>query len=247
MFISDIITPQVINKWKKGNNILIEAHTGSGKSFFMLNTLADYCKTHNLKMILFSNRNPLKEQNRISAPHHVKCFNYQSFERMTKEELYKSLGYYDIMCFDECHYFFKDSAFNFYTNRVLEYALSPTNQIKIFASATPEPLFYTNIKFDFDYHLKNDYSYVKEVVFYSDLGTIWPTIEKSTKKSFCVISDIKRAQKIYVKNSENISLICSKSNPLFKISDKTALDTIIDTELLPKKIVLATTVLDNRR
>lgn len=216
-----------------------------GKSFFVLNQLADYCKKHNMNMLLFSNRNPLKEQNLAHAPKNVKCYNYQSFEKFGQKALFASLSYYDIICFDECHYFFKDSSFNYNTSMVLEYALAKTNQIKIFSSATPEPLFYTNIKFNYTYNIKHDYNGIKEVVFYSDIGTIWDKIIASKKKTFCVMNDMKRAQSLYAQTKENISLICSKSNSLFRISDKEALDFIIKTEMLPNKIAIATTVLDN--
>lgn len=189
MYISEIITKHMIETWQLGENILIEAQTGSGKSSFMLNDFAQYCKEHGLNALLFSNRDLLKKQNKKLAPENIDCYNYQYIEKMSPENIKEFLLQYNIIFFDECHYFFKDSSFNDNTDKILDYAKSSKSQIKIFASATPEPLYYSNIEFSHEYHIPHDYSFIEKIIFYDDMSDIIKEIETSTAKSLCFLSN----------------------------------------------------------
>ena len=245
MFVQDVIDLSEVIKWQAKDNVLVKAPTGSGKSYFILNILARYCEFVNKKMLIFSNRNLLKEQNKKKSYANIDCFNYQKFERMTTKQLEKELGGYDIICFDECHYFFVDSTFNGDTKKVLNYALKKTDQIKIFSSATPEPLYETNIKFNFRYDIEENFDFIESVRFYTDINALLPEILKNPAKSIVFFNDSSEALKFKMGNKDAVSFICSKSNEFYKFCDKEEEESIIEENRFKRKILATTTVLDN--
>lgn len=245
MYIAEMITRSIVETWKQGENILIEAQTGSGKSSFMLNDFAQYCKEHNLKALLFSNRDLLKKQNKKLAPDNIDCYNYQYIEKLSPENIKSFLLQYDIILFDECHYFFKDSNFNENTDKILDYAKTSEKQIKIFASATPEPLYYTGIKFNHEYHVPHNYSFIRKLIFYDNMSDIIKEIETNSAKSLCFLSNTGEACKYALTHNKTTSFICSKSNTLWRISDQEAAKKLIETSKFDAKILMATTVIDN--
>jgi superfamily II DNA or RNA helicase len=245
MFVQDVIDLSEVIKWQAKDNVLVKAPTGSGKSYFILNILARYCELVNKKMLIFSNRNLLKEQNKKKSYTNIDCFNYQKFERMTTKQLEKELGGYDIICFDECHYFFVDSTFNGDTKKVLNYALKKTDQIKIFSSATPEPLYETNIKFKFRYDIEENFDFIESVRFYTDIKKILPDVLENPAKSIVFFNDSSEALKFKNNNKNVVSFICSKSNEIYKFCDKEEEESIIEENRFKKKVLATTTVLDN--
>jgi hypothetical protein len=245
MFISDLITPDEIATWRNGDNILIKSQTGSGKSHFMINVLARYCEEHNLKTIIFSNRDLLNQQNKKLALKNVECFNYQYFEKMTPEAIKKKLDQYDVINADECHYFFEDASFNKNTEKVLQYLLQPSNQIKIFASATPEPMYHTGISFAKQYDVPRDYSFIEQLVFYNDFGDIQDFLLKDDYKTLCFVGNAENGCRFALKNSEQADFICSKNNALWRFSAKDTFEKIVTKSRFAKKILVATTVIEN--
>lgn len=244
-YISDMITLPVIQTWKRGENIMIRAQTGKGKSHFIINILAQHAKELNLKILILSNRDLLKQQNQKLALDNVECYNYQFLEKLDQEQLDRFLQRFDIINFDECHYFFKDSAFNENTERVLLYALKPTNQIKLFASATPEPLYHTGIEFQHEYTLPADYSFIERIEFYDELPEVMNKILESPDKTICFLSNAAYACKLTLTHYDQMKFICSKSNPLWKVADKKVAEDIVQNSSFKTKILITTTVLDN--
>ncbi|MBO7695734.1 MAG: DEAD/DEAH box helicase family protein [Methanobrevibacter sp.] len=245
MFISDLITTQEIETWQRGDNILIKSQTGSGKSHFMINVLARYCEEHNLKTIIFSNRDLLNQQNKKLALKNVECFNYQYMEKMTPEAIKRKLDKYDVINADECHYFFEDASFNRNTEKVLQYLLTPSNQIKIFASATPEPMYHTGIKFAKQYDVPHDYSFVEQLVFYNDFDEIQDFLLKDEFKTLCFVGNAERGCHFAFEHPDLADFICSKNNALWRFSAKSTFETIVEKSRFAKKILLATTVIEN--
>jgi superfamily II DNA or RNA helicase len=245
MFVDEIIEQNAIMKWKINDKILIKAPTGSGKSHFMLHILARYYNSVNRKVLIFSNRSLLREQNKERAEENVDCINYQYFEKMTKKKMEKMLASYDVLCFDECHYFFSDSSFNDTTDNVLRYALKDTNQLKIFASATPEPLYKTGAKFNQEYNIEENFDFIEELVFYDKTEKALEEIMNQEKKAVCFFSNATKAISFKETNKEEIAFICSKGNPLYRFRDKDELDNIITKNRFEKKVLATTTVLDN--
>ena len=105
---------------------------GTGKSTFIMNVLARYCADNNLKILIFSNRDILKKQNEKLALQNVDCFNYQYLEKFQSKDMEKFLNQYDIINFDEAHYFFKDSGFNSDSDKTNIKQILRTNHIDEF-------------------------------------------------------------------------------------------------------------------
>lgn len=245
MYISDLVTLDEVKSWKRGDNILIKSQTGTGKSFFITNILARYCEENNLRALIFSNRNLLKQQNEKLAMKNVECINYQFVEQMNKEKLEEKLATFDIINLDECHYFFKDASFNRNTQRVLEYALQPTNQIKIFLSATPEPLYYTDVKFAKQYDIPKNYSFIKKIVFYDDIADVLDEILESDYKSICFFSNATKACRFALSHPAYVKFFCSSGNSLWRLADKKLAKEIVMDSKFSSHVLATTTVLEN--
>jgi KaiC/GvpD/RAD55 family RecA-like ATPase len=56
---NDLITPEIINKWKKGTGIILNGGTGTGKTYFVIHNLADKCLTEGKKILYLCNRTAL--------------------------------------------------------------------------------------------------------------------------------------------------------------------------------------------
>ena len=245
MYISQLITLQEMKKWTAGNNILIHAPTGTGKSHFVFTKLARYCQKNQLKMLIFSNRDILKQQNKRLAQCGVECYNYQFLEQLPFEEIRRFLEKFDIVDFDECHYFFKDSDFNKNTDNVLRYAMLSNKQIKLFASATPEPLKLANVKFDYEYQIEPDYSFIKEITFYRTPGEILNELLEDEAKSLCFFSRASEAAKFAAKHRAQVRFVCSASHHLWEQASQETIQEIITKSRFKCQVLAATTVLDN--
>jgi len=61
-YVSDLIKFKDIEQWVEGYIIAINAHTGSGKSYFIKKILKDYCIINKKTILLLTNRDILKDQ-----------------------------------------------------------------------------------------------------------------------------------------------------------------------------------------
>ena len=240
-YIQDYIERAKIKKWKSGDNILIDAQTGIGKSHFFLHRLPIYFSS----ILILSNRTLLKSSNEKVSSKEIKCMNYQALENMPSEKMIKILGQFEVIVFDECHYFFKDSEFNKSTDSVLDYALAESSQIKIFASATPEPLRYSGINFKYEYYIPRKYKYINKIIFFSELSDIMDDLLKTKHKSFIVSGNSIDAYDMQRSYPSKVSFLCSKQNILHQRVDKDLEKMLVEKNKFSKHILVATTVLDN--
>lgn len=60
--VSDLIKHEEIEKWQLGDRILITAGTGTGKTYFVMNSLTKHANTFGAKILLLVNRAPLQNQ-----------------------------------------------------------------------------------------------------------------------------------------------------------------------------------------
>lgn len=60
--ISDIISEKDMNSWKTGDIVAIDAGTGSGKTYFVMNKLYEKAKLEGSKIVVFFHRNNTKNQ-----------------------------------------------------------------------------------------------------------------------------------------------------------------------------------------
>ncbi len=122
--------------WKAGV-YLIEAGCGQGKNYFVFNTLFPYAHENGKRMLVFSNRVALREQQQAQTQEKdVKLITYQSLEhdeyletmQDTKNKvrgLMQQVSEYDYIVLDEAHYLYQDQP----QRRTL--TLSPMETVKI--------------------------------------------------------------------------------------------------------------------
>ena len=143
-YLADLIPDEEIAKWQAGQNILITAPTGSGKSSFILQKLLPIAAAQGKHVIYFCNRKIIEEQLVTTAPAklqeffgdcngvsedimpflHVATYQYCEAKHCPPELLLKTISEevsiepQDILyyVFDECHYFLSDALFNSATN-----------------------------------------------------------------------------------------------------------------------------------
>lgn len=139
LYLSHIIRDEY-KSWKQHNIIVINAPTGCGKTHFCLNTYLKYLGSKNQNMLYLVNRSILKKQlleevnfisNRTTLTNenpyplksHIYIDTYQNIEKSLSvgKDLSDVLFKYDVVVYDEAHYFFSDSNFNPYTKLSYDY------------------------------------------------------------------------------------------------------------------------------
>lgn len=163
-YIEEKIGDDYLN-WINTDIILIKAPTGSGKTQFCLRRLLCNRAIRKRERILYLvNRKVLKKQlleeikkcekdlifsgmQNINLEEHIAVRTYQEIEHMltemdAKQSIEKLQSYqnmYDIVIYDECHYFYADSNFNTYTQLSYDFLTHCFNEkIQVFMSATME-------------------------------------------------------------------------------------------------------------
>ena len=89
--VSDIISMSEISKWRKGDISFIEAGTGKGKTYFVINTLYEYAKSHNKRILLLVNRSSSYVQftNEIIAKEKTDVIKIETYQQLEHMKLYK--------------------------------------------------------------------------------------------------------------------------------------------------------------
>lgn len=144
-------------EWKEGQMIFLSAHTGAGKTFFILNQLMEFAAISGKRILYLVNRSILKEQleeqintevrNKLRRNKNIKSENlaeiievklYQTIENECKQNPnYKNQEEYDYIIADEAHYFLEDSMFNTYTQLSYNWIMGKRyDAVLIFISAT---------------------------------------------------------------------------------------------------------------
>lgn len=146
-------------KWQDGQDILITAPTGTGKTYFILHVLLDYAIQNNRKILYFVNRKVLQKQliaeidrlqskyinslepQKRNVKNYIEVWTYQYLEEQIRQNgmragIINHKCYTYVVC-DECHYFSCDSNYNTLTQLSFNYIRKCFFQhIRIFMSAT---------------------------------------------------------------------------------------------------------------
>lgn len=162
-WVTDSIGDQY-KKWKKGDTVLIQAQTGTGKTWFIKNVLLDHLDSYE-RLLFVCNRTNLKRQLKkdllkkynqpipetLNELDSVKTINdkvtitsYHAISKTIQDGLYDKdapmadFSLYDYIVFDECHFIFSDGSFNNKTRFCYEKIIYEQhyNIIRIFISAT---------------------------------------------------------------------------------------------------------------
>ena len=208
-YVSEKITDETIENWKKKNPVFISAQTGTGKNYFTCNALMRKLAQKNIKknkhkkILILSNRRALIEQTekeigkygkRITGDWKkiVEVCSYQSFLNSISKFDPEEIKY---VVLDECHFFVSDAEFNPYTFNILQTVISQFRKsVRIYMSATMEevayPILELESKYDdtedfscYYYYFERNYNYIEKICSYDDLNVLSENIvEQITAK-----------------------------------------------------------------
>lgn len=238
--------------WKAGV-YLIEAGCGQGKNYFVFNTLFPYAHENGKRMLVFSNRVALREQQQAQTQEKdVKLITYQSLEhdeyletmQDTKNKvrgLMQQVGEYDYIILDEAHYLYQDAPFNKNTETIIELIEKyRSSKIIVLLSATPD-LLKKYLRIDKPYFFKADYSYIKEVQYYTKRDTLDEIISKIPEnEKIVVFADSKDRLKELHSEYPNSAYLDASNKKRRKVFNQ-----IIERERFDCRILFTTRVSDN--
>ena len=181
--VSDVIGDSYKN-WDSNQIVIIDCPTGSGKSYFIFETLLDYAKSNHKRILYLVNRKVLRAQldeqyisgsNALDRFHkkygdiyldirvYIQIYTYQYIESLLLKNIFPFNGNeFDYIVYDECHYFHSDSNFNSNTKVSYNYLRNIfIDKTHIFMSATIKNMrnFISNFTPDFNYAYNACFTY----------------------------------------------------------------------------------------
>lgn len=287
-YLTQFITREIYSKWLDGKKVIIQSPTGTGKNHLALNEFAAYCRIMGKKVAVLCNRKLLREQYEfdlaelfpryIDMVENIDVLTYQQLAEALKKgaSIQSIIDDYDVIIYDEVHFFYADADFNGLGTYVLLQALIKAAFYKtnIFMTATLKetlPLLENTLsKFQMklereDPHLNidkykyrgdiNNFQFLADFSRFSchyclDMETLVDEIANSEKKSVIFIDDNSIAKQFKAKllkkkniSDDDISMLSAQiidENP----NDLT-IRQISAGNVLPRKILITTSVLDN--
>ena len=245
---SDLITMQEVKTWKKGEIQLLNGGTGTGKTYFIINTLAKKLKKG--KILFLCNRSKLMndviaDTKKYGTNNVVTVMTYQALQNKLVRD--KEIEKYDVIACDEAHYLTNDSGFVEFTDVAFDFIMKSNTRI-IFMSATIDTL-KRNIKDKIQntYKIDINYSYVSRLELMYNKSNIEERIlqllQDTEDKIIYFANSAKEAYRVYLTiGEENAHFYCSKGNKDYnKYSDYDC----IQNETFSKRVLVTTKVLDN--
>ena len=181
--VSDVIGDSYKN-WDSNQIVIIDCPTGSGKSYFIFETLLDYAKSNHKRILYLVNRKVLRAQldeqyisgsNALDRFHkkygdiyldirvYIQIYTYHYIESLLLKNIFPFNGNeFDYIVYDECHYFYSDSNFNSNTKVSYNYLRNIfIDKTHIFMSATIKNMrnFISNFTPDFNYAYNACFTY----------------------------------------------------------------------------------------
>lgn len=257
--VSDIVTHDEIKLWKNGEVVIINAKMGYGKSHFVKNTLYDYAKKNNKKILMLLHRTNCVQQfqweiesdNKTSI---IDIRTYQSLESKYKSGVISDndLEKYDYIVCDEYHYFLGDAAFNVLTDISFNLIMEQQKSVRLLMSATDDDMVsflnhnHKNIK-PLKYTIPSNNDYLESLTFFNNYEMLIKYANKIIENESKGIFFIKSAERAYALYSQfkDVSIFnCSKSNSNYKYVDQSKIDNLLKNEKFEDKILITTTCMD---
>ena len=255
--VTDLITIDEVENWKAEDCITIKAGTGTGKSYFIKNTLYDVAKRQNKRILMLIHRSNCIEQfiNEITRDKKHDVIDIKTYQKLEYKELntyINDLSEYQYICCDEFHYFMGDASFSKTTDMSLDLILSQTFATKIFMSATGDKMktFINKVKNikTIDYELPINFEFINDLLFFNTDDTFEILIEdaiKRNEKSIFFIQSAKKAYKLFKKYEDYCLFNCSKNNKTYyKYIDKDKIKNMLINEKFEELILITTTCMD---
>lgn len=253
--VSDIVE---INDWNKGELIVIQAGTGSGKSYLIKNKLYDKAKSEGRRILYLVNRtrllkqfeHELMEQGKLDV---IDLMLYQQIEkRLLHQKLDSSfLKKYDYIVCDEFHYFFTDASFNITTDLSIEAIIKASHATRILTSATCEYIVsylkeYRKLEIK-SYNIPSNSDHIEKLYFYYDDKVIEKFLTQ-LKPGEKLIYFCRSARKAYRLSQTYIDslFVCSENNKIYReYVDKDKVTRLLEQEKFDEQILFTTQTLDN--
>lgn len=221
--LTDVVKREDILRWKPGDNVLLAAPMGAGKSYLCKNVLYDIAKSVNGKILMLIHRSNCVEQFKYEIEADGKSdvihvITYQSLEYSKLHNTNKiSLSDYMFVVSDEFHYFFNDSSFNNKTAISFNMIMGNTSAIHVFMSATGDHMARYMKKYIKDngledaieYEIPFDFSFIKQLTFFHKDSTMEEFLKEgieSGAKGIFFIQSAEKAYKLYIKIINNQKL-----------------------------------------
>jgi len=260
--ITDIIKKEDVKKWKPGNNILLSAPMGAGKSYFCKNTLYELAKEVKGKILMLIHRTNCVDQFKYEIETDGKSdvidvVTYQSLEyaKLNNTNKFCLSDYTYIVC-DEFHYFFNDSSFNNKTAVSFNMIMDNDTAIHLFMSATGEHMSRYMKKFIRDnklepaieYEVPFDFSFIKQLTFFHKDATMEEFLKEGIKKGdkgIFFIQSAERAYKLYSKYKKYCIFNCSaNNNKYYEYVDKEKIKNILINQRFEEQFLITTSCFD---
>lgn len=252
MYVSDLITADIIDTWRGNDRILIKSSCGTGKTTFIVNTCYQYGKQNHKRILILINRRYLKQQIERECEGKEDVITVMTYQALEQNLDYANriMREYDYIFADEAHYFFTDSVLKNSTTYKLMSILEAIDHPVIFMTATPEILerwmtFNEENTFDIQMPPQVDkFYYFRNSNGINRLLGLLPQGEKIIY--FC--SDLRYMEKLYNQYEDECMFVCSESKGYYykQYVDKNKVEReIVGNETFSKRILLTTSVLDN--
>lgn len=256
--VSDNITKEDILSWQK-DVVIIKAPTGSGKSYFVKNSIYKVAKQNNKKILFLIHRSNCKNQFEMEIAESgsddvidIKTYQILEARKHKYKKNFDFSSYQYIVC-DEFHYFMGDAAFNKTTDISLNMILKQTHTTRIFMSATGDFVkeYINKVKKikSIDYELNITYEYISSLKFFNKDESMELFMEEAIKnkdKAIFFIQSAKKAYELYFKYKDYCLFNCSKSNEsgFYKYVDNNKITEMLKNERFEEQILITTSCLD---
>lgn len=260
--ITDVIKKEEALSWQPGNNILLAAPMGAGKSYFCKNVLYDIAKEVNGKILMLIHRSNCVEQFKYEIETDGKAdvinvITYQSLEysKLHNSNRYDLSEYQFIVC-DEFHYFFNDSSFNNKTAISFNMIMSNTESVHVFMSATGDHMTRYMKKYIKDngletaieYEVPFDFSFIRELTFFHKDVTMEEFLKEGIAKGdkgIFFIQSAEKAYKLYSKYKKYCVFNCSANNKkYYEFVDKEKIKNILINQKFNEQFLITTSCFD---
>jgi len=252
--ISHLVTNENIESWEDGDNILFDAQTDSGKTWFIINPLYYHCKKRKLSILFLTNRDLLKSQFVVAVEENkrqdiITIKNYQYLETLLSYGK-EPKDHYDIIVADEIHYVFGDVYVNENTDLSINWLINATDSIKIMLSATSKHIreyLEVNRKQELIvYSMKRTNEYIENVCFYEDDKALMKMLlELPPDEKVMYFCGAEKAYQASNDLFDKAEFICSKHNRTYKkYSNEIIQEQIITEKKFDCQVLCTTSVLD---
>lgn len=259
-YISQIVTQSEVDKWESRQIVTISAPTKAGKTTFISKVLA---KTEKSILFLVS-RSALKQSiyNDVKDIQNIELKTYQSVASKIYNQMKLEAGieiedfepidfdFYDYIVCDECHYFTSDSAFNDYTDLLLD-KLTQTDAKLIMMSATMQEVIELIDNFAFmsdrsiqSYEIERNLNgIIDSIEFYDYDDYIMDTLQEIDTKAIVFINNRERLKGIQ-KTFENSLLLVSEQAEERSEEEQKLYDSMLRDKKFKSQFLFATSCID---